>query len=81
MADPGPPSRRRGPLARRTVRCSSRWVWVRPGLGRELDPGGRDRTQSVPEAGRTGAKEVATPTTPTAGHSADSPEADGLDGR
>jgi len=36
MADPGP-------LTRRTVRCSSRWVWSsRLGLGGELDPGGRD---------------------------------------
>ena len=40
------------------------------GVGRGTRPRREGRTQSVPEAGGTGAEEVATPTTPTAGHSA-----------
>ena len=38
----GPPSRTAWTLARRTVRCSSRWVWssFRPGLGRDSTPAG-----------------------------------------
>ena len=62
-------------LARRTVRCSSRWVWSssRPGLGRKgTRPRREGRAESVPEAGGTGAEAVATPTTPPAGHDAES---------
>ena len=40
---------------------------------RQLYPGGRDGRSPVPEAGGTGAAVVATPTTPPAGHAADSP--------
>jgi len=56
-------------------------VLLPPWVGKGTRPRREGRTESVPEAGGTGAEEVATPTTLTAGHSADSPEAVGLDGR
>ena len=62
-------------LARSSVRCSSRWVGSRSvrGLGRGLDPGGRDGRSPSQRPGGTGAEAVATPTTLPAGHYADSP--------
>ena len=43
------------------------------GVGKGTRPRREGRTKSVPEAGGTGAEAVATPTTPPAGHYADSP--------
>ena len=69
----GPPSRQAWARAPENVRCSSRWAGpasVRVGEGTR--PWREERTKSVPEAGGTGAEAVPPPTTPLAGHSADS---------
>ena len=66
------PDRRTGhpdPL-RLCARRSSRPPSVRSGEGTR--PRREERTESVPDAGGTGAEAVATPTTSLAGHSADS---------
>ena len=50
-------------LARSTVRCSSHWIWplLLSGLGRGVRPRQERRSQTVPEAGGTGAEAAGAP--------------------
>jgi len=70
------PCRRRdsvGAGAPGRARRSSRWIGPPAGRdGKGTRPRREERTESVPEAGGTGAEAVATPTTLPAGHSANS---------